>query len=384
MPVDVDRIIALDREALANARERDEITRQERLENRDAATKTSQRLKVLQSRNNEIKKELERLLLTVPNLPHESVPVGEDRTHDVVRSTSGEIEKPYFDVKPHWEIGTELGLLDFENARKVSGRGFVLYRGACAILARGLIELAIDVHRKQGYEEIAVPSVVNKEALVASGRSPAAETSAYRLGTDDLFLNPEAGVYAVNLHRKSSIAPERLPIRYAAYGPCFRREVGGYGARTKGLLGVHQFDTVELVALANPEASYEELETVAGDSCAVLEALALPFRVVERCTGVLGFAAAKCYDIETYAPGAGRWLKVSSCSNFEAYQARRAGIKIKEGAGKKRRFVHTISGSGLAVARVVAALLEVHQTPTGRVKIPASLRAHMQGREYLG
>jgi seryl-tRNA synthetase len=206
----------------------------------------------------------------------------------------------------------------------------------------------------------------------------------YRTDVDDMFLIPTAEVPVTNLMRETFILPERLPIRYTAYSPCFRREAGSHGADTRGLLRVHQFDKVEMVKFTHPDTSYDELETLVEDACAVLEALELPYRVVELCSGDLSFAAAKCYDLEVYAPGVEKWLEVSSCSNFESFQARRAEIKIKKTKGEKHRFVHTINGSGLALPRIVAAILERNQTPTGRVKIPEALRPYMKGKEYLG
>jgi seryl-tRNA synthetase len=210
------------------------------------------------------------------------------------------------------------------------------------------------------------------------------EEDMYHCAVDDLYLIPTAEVPVTNLHRESFIPPDRLPIRYTAFTPCFRREAGSHGADTRGLLRVHQFDKVEMVKLVHPDTSYVELEGLVDDACAVLEALELPYRVVELCTGDLGFAAAKCYDLEVYSPGVKKWLEVSSCSNCEAFQARRAGIRIKKTKGEKHRFVHTLNGSGLALPRIVASLLEANQTPTGRVKIPEKLRPYMRGTEYLG
>jgi seryl-tRNA synthetase len=210
------------------------------------------------------------------------------------------------------------------------------------------------------------------------------EEDMYRTEPDDLFLIPTAEAPVTNLLRETFIAPDRLPVNYTAYSPCFRREAGSHGADTRGLLRVHQFDKVEMVKFVHPETSYDELESLVGDACAVLEVLELPYRVVELCAGDLSFAAAKCYDLEVYAPGVKKWLEVSSCSNFESFQARRAGIRIKKTKGEKHRFVHTLNGSGLALPRIIAAILEMNQTPTGRVKVPEGLRPYMKDKEYLG
>jgi seryl-tRNA synthetase len=219
--------------------------------------------------------------------------------------------------------------------------------------------------------------------MTGTGQLPKYEEDMYHCGADDLFLVPTAEVPVTNLHRESIVERDRLPLRYTAYSPCFRREAGSHGADTRGLLRVHQFDKVEMVKFVHPDTSYQELETLVTDATAVLDALELPYRVLELCAGDLGFAAAKCYDLETWSPGVDRWLEVSSCSNFEDFQARRAGIRLKKG-DDKHRFVHTLNGSGLALPRVVASILEMHQTPTGRVRIPARLRPYMRGKEYVG
>jgi len=324
------------------------------------------------------------LLLTVPNLPHESVPDGADSTANVVVRTLGAAKKPFDDVLPHWEIGEKLGILDLEAGRIVSGRGFIVFRGDGALLCRALINLMLDLHVEQGYGEVSIPFLVHRASMTGTGQLPKYEEDMYHCTADDLFLIPTAEVPVTNLHRESVLERDRLPIKYCAYSPCFRREAGSHGADTRGLLRVHQFDKVEMVKFVHPDSSYDELETLVTDATAVLEALELPYRVVALCAGDLGFAAAKCYDLETFAPGVDKWLEVSSCSNFEDFQARRAQIRLKKTEGEKHKFVHTLNGSGLALPRVVASILEVHQTPTGRVKIPARLRPYMRGKEYLG
>ncbi len=398
--VDIERIVSLDREFLDNVRTGDELKHERNVKSQEIGLKKragedasalhermkeiSARIKEIEAKNKEIEELLDRLLLTVPNLPHETVPVGKDSEDNVVRRTWGEPGEPFEDVKPHWEIGEDLGVLDLEMGRKVSGRGYIVFKGDGALLCRGLINLMLDIHLDQGYQEVSVPYLVHRDSMTGTGQLPKMEEDMYHCEVDDMFLIPTAEVPVTNLLRDTFLPPEALPVKYTAYSPCFRREAGSHGADTRGLLRVHQFDKVEMVKFVHPDASYDELESLVVDACAVLEVLELPYRVVELCTGDLSFAAAKCYDLEVYAPAVKKWLEVSSCSNFESFQARRAGIKIKKTQGEKHRFVHTLNGSGLALPRIVAALLEVFQTPTGRVKIPLKLRPYMRGKEYLG
>ena len=398
--VDVERLVALDREHLANLQRAEELKHErnvasEEIGRRKAAgadiaslhaamKETSARIKELEARNREIEETLDALLLIVPNLPHESVPEGADSAANVVVRTVGEAKKPFDDVLPHWEIGERLGILDLEAGRLVSGRGFVVFRRDGALLCRALINLMLDLHVDQGYEEVLVPYLVHRASMTGTGQLPKMEEDMYRCDPDDLFLIPTAEVPVTNLLRESIVERDRLPVRYTAYSPCFRREAGSHGADTRGLLRVHQFDKVEMVKFVHPDTSYPELESLVADACAVLEALELPYRVVALCAGDLSFAAAKCYDLETFAPGVDKWLEVSSCSNFEDFQARRAGIRLKKADGDRHKFVHTLNGSGLALPRVVASILEVHQTPTGRIRIPARLRPYMRGHEYIG
>jgi seryl-tRNA synthetase len=398
--LDVEKLLALDREHLDNLQlseklkhERnvasEEIGRRKRagedIASLHAAMKeTSSRIKEIEARNKEIEESLESLLLGVPNLPHESVPEGADPSANVVVRTAGKAQKPFDDVLPHWEMGEKLGILDLEAGRRVSGHGFVVFRGDGALLCRALIQLMLDTHVEKGYGEVSVPFLVHRASMTGTGQLPKFEVEMYHCNDDDLFLIPTAEVTVTNLHRESVLERERLPIKYCAYSPCFRREAGSHGADTRGLLRVHQFDKVELVKFVHPDSSYDELESLVTDATAVLEGLELPYRVVALCAGDLGFASAKTYDLEAYAPGVDKWLEVSSCSNFEDFQARRAEIRLKKSQGEKHKFVHTLNGSGLALPRVVASLLEVHQTPTGRVRIPARLRPYMGGKEFLG
>ena len=396
---DVERLVALDAEHIANLQSAEELKRQRNVSSEEigrrkqagediaplhaAMKETSTRIKELEARNKEIEETLDSLLLTVPNIPHETTPDGADAAANVVVRAVGKAEKPFDDVLPHWEIGEKLGILDLEGGRLISGRGFIVFRGDGALLCRALVNLMLDIHAEQGYQELLVPYLVHRGSMTGTGQLPKYEEDMYHCGTDDLFLVPTAEVPVTNLHRESVVERDRLPIRYTAYSPCFRREAGSHGADTRGLLRVHQFDKVEMVKFVHPDTSYDELETLVTDATAVLDALELPYRVLSLCAGDLGFAAAKCYDLEAWSPGVGKWLEVSSCSNFEDFQARRAEIRLKKG-DDKHKFVHTLNGSGLALPRVVASLLEIHQTPTGRVRIPARLRPYMRGREYLG
>ena len=398
--VDIEKVVALDGELLRNMKSSDDLKHERNVKSEEVARlkrsgantdelhaylkDLSQRIKDCEARDKELEAELDALLLTIPNIPHESVPVGTDAAQNVVRRSWGDVKEPFFEIKPHWEIGEALGILDLEAGRKVSGRGFIVFKRDGALLCRALINMMLDVHARQGYTEVLVPYLVNRDSMVGTGQLPKLAEDMYHCEIDDLFLIPTAEVPVTNLERDNFILPEDLPLKYTAYSPCFRREAGSHGADTRGLLRVHQFDKVEMVKIVHPDRSYEELEALTADACEILESLELPYRVVELCTGDLSFAAAKCYDLEVFAPGVAKWLEVSSCSNFEDFQARRAGIKIKKTAGEKSRFAHTLNGSGVALPRTVAAILEHHQTPTGRVKIPAKLVPYMHGKEYLG
>jgi seryl-tRNA synthetase len=398
--VDINKLIELDKEHRTNLRAAETLQHERNVASEDIARRkksgediaplhaamkeTSTKIKELEARNKEIEEALDALLLTVPNLPHESVPEGADAASNVVVRAVGNAKKPFDDVLPHWEMGEKLGILDLEAGRMVSGRGFIVFRGDGALLCRALINMMLDIHAEQGYVEVLVPYLVSRASMTGTGQLPKFEEDMYHCNDDDLFLIPTAEVPVTNLLRESVIERDRLPIKYTAFSPCFRREAGSHGADTRGLLRVHQFDKVEMVKFVHPDGSYDELETLVADGTAILDALELPYRVVALCAGDLGFASAKTYDLEAFAPGVDKWLEVSSCSNFEDFQARRAEIRLKKSEGEKHKFVHTLNGSGLALPRVVAALLEVHQTPTGRVRIPARLRPYMRGKEFLG
>jgi len=324
--------------------------------------------------------ELDELLIGVPNVPHESVPIGSDESDNVVVRTWGEPHAACARPAPHWEIGETLGILDAASASGLAGSGFMVFVGAGARLERALIQFMLDVHVKEhGHTEIAPPFVANREAMIGTGQLPKLEHDMYRCEEDDLFLIPTAEVPLTNLHRDEILDGTRLPLRYVASTPCFRREAGSYGKDTRGLIRVHQFDKVEMVRFVEPETSYDELEALTADAESILVRLGLPYQVKVLSTGDLSFAGAKCYDIDIWAAGVERWLEISSCTNFEDFQARRAGIRYRPAGGGKARYVHTLNGSGVALARLVVAILENYQTARGTIEIPEALRPYMDG-----
>ncbi|MEE8329785.1 MAG: serine--tRNA ligase [Thermodesulfovibrionia bacterium] len=319
-------------------------------------------------------------LLLIPNIPHKSVPVGKDESENAEIRTHGEIPEFPFSPKNHWETGENLGILDFEVAGKITGARFALYKGHGARLDRALINFMLDLHtNKFGYTEVFPPIIVNKEAMTGTGQLPKFEDDLFKIENNDrnFYLIPTAEVPVTNIHRKEILKEEQLPIYYAAYTPCFRREAGSYGKDTRGLIRQHQFNKVELVKFVKPEDSYNELESLTENAEEVLKRLGLSYRVVSLCTGDLGFAAAKTYDIEIWFPAQRKYREVSSCSNFEDFQARRADIRFKRTGGKGTEFVHTLNGSGLAIGRTFAAILENFQLEDGSVIIPDVLRPYM-------
>jgi len=343
-----------------------------------------ERLKALEERLREVEARVEALLLEIPNLPHESVPLGEDETQNQVVKRWGEPPRFGFEPKPHWEIGVRLGILDFERAAKITGSRFVVYRGAGALLERALINFMLDLHvKKHGYQEVLPPFIVNEATMVGTGQLPKFKEDLFKLEGWDYYLIPTAEVPVTNLHRGEILPEEALPLYYTAYTPCFRSEAGAHGRDTRGIIRQHQFNKVELVKITTPETSYEELESLLLDAEEVLQLLGLPYRVVLLCTGDLGFSAAKTYDIEVWAPGQGRFVEISSCSNCEDFQARRANIRYRPRGGGKPRFVHTLNGSGVAVGRTVMAILENYQQADGSVLIPEVLRPYMGGLERI-
>ncbi len=335
----------------------------------------SDRIKALDEELRDIEVKQQALLLMVPNMPHSGVPVGKTEADNLVSGEWG--TKPSFDFepRPHWEIGEKLGVLDLPRATRISGAGFTMLRAGLAKLERALISWMIDVHvQEHGYTEIAPPYLVNRTTMTGTGQLPKMEEDMYRCDMDDLFLIPTAEVPVTNIHSGEILGGALLPVYYVAQTPCFRREAGSYGKDTRGMTRVHQFMKVELVKFVLPETSYDELERLRRNAEEILRRLGLHYRVVQLCTGDLSFSAAKCYDLEVWAPGMQKYLEVSSCSNFEDFQARRAGIRFRREEGAKTEFVHTLNGSGLALPRTMIALLETYQTADGNVVIPEALR----------
>ena len=333
----------------------------------------------------EIEQDRRNLMLTLPNLPHESVPDGLSAADNPVLRTHGDVPAFDFEPEPHWDLGPALGVIDFERATKISGARFsVLFREG-ARMARALINFMLDLHtREHGYTEVQPPFLVKASTLEGTGNLPKFEDDLFKIGGDwDLYLIPTAEVPLTNLHRDEILDGRELPIRYTAYTPCFRSEAGSYGADVRGLIRQHQFDKVELVTIATPESSYDELERLTANAEAVLTRLGLPHRTVVLCAGDMGFAAAKTYDIEVWLPGQQAYREISSCSNTEAFQARRAGIKFRPEGSGKAMFAHTLNGSGLAVGRTLIAVLENYQQRDGSVVIPEVLREYMGGQEII-
>jgi seryl-tRNA synthetase len=333
----------------------------------------------------EIETRREALLLTLPNLPHESVPVGRSAADNAEVRRWGTPRDFDFEPKPHWDLGAALGILDFERAARMSGARFAVLTGAGARLARALINFMLDLHtREHGYVEVEPPFLVNRAALTGTGNLPKFEQDLFRVAGDwDLFLIPTAEVPLTNLHREEILDGATLPIKYTAYTPCFRSEAGSYGADVRGLIRQHQFDKVELVKFTEPDRSHDELEQLTRNAETVLERLGLPYRRVVLCTGDMGFASAKTYDIEVWLPSQQTYREISSCSNTESFQARRAQIRYRPAGGGKPQFVHTLNGSGLAVGRTLIAILENGQQRDGSVVIPEALRPYLDGRDVL-
>ena len=343
-------------------------------------------LKRLESGLQDIETRLRQVLLVVPNVPDASVPVGADASANVEVRRVGEPPRFGFTPKAHTEIGPELGILDFERAAKISGARFAVYFGGAARLERALIQFMLDLHtRERGYREVIPPYLVNAEALTGTGNLPKFESDLFKTaaGDRDLYLIPTAEVPLTNLHRDEILSAEALPVRYVAFSPCFRSEAGSYGKDVRGLIRQHQFHKVELVKLAAPERSMDELEAMVSDAEEVLKRLGLAYRVMALSTGDMGFSAAKTYDIEVWLPGQNAYREISSCSNCTDFQARRTSLRYRPEAGAKPRFVHTLNGSGLAVGRTLIAVLENYQEADGSVRVPEALRPYMGGQERL-
>jgi seryl-tRNA synthetase len=352
---------------------------------KDASRARAQHIKQLGIQLDSIEHQRERALLDLPNLPHSSVPVGRSAADNVEVRRHGEPRHFDFEPQAHWDLGPALGIIDFERAVRIAGARFSVLAGAGARLSRALINFMLDLHtRERGYRELEPPFLVNSAALIGTGQLPKFEQDLFKIAGDwDLYLVPTAEVPLTNLHRGEILDGRDLPIRYAAYTPCFRSEAGSHGQDVRGLIRQHQFDKVELVKLTRPEQSYDELESLTMDAEEVLKRLELPYRTVSLCTGDLGFAATKTYDIEVWLPSQQTYREISSCSNTESFQARRASIKFRPVGVGKAEFVHTLNGSGLAVGRTLIAILENYQQKDGSVSIPPALREYMDGRETI-
>jgi seryl-tRNA synthetase len=332
----------------------------------------------------EIEETLETILLSIPNIPHESVPVGESEDDNVLAREWGDVPSFDFDAQAHWDVATNLDILDFERAGKVTGSRFVFYKGLGARLERALMSFMMDLHADQhGYVEMLPPSMVNRSSMTGTGQLPKFEEDAFKLEGWDYFMVPTAEVPVTNYHREEILSVESLPTKYVAFSGSFRSEAGSAGRDTRGLIRQHQFNKVELVQFVKPEDSYEALEVLTSHAEKVLQLLQLPYRVMSMCTGDLGFTAAKKYDIEVWIPSQNTYREISSCSNFEDFQARRAGIRFRREVNGKPEFVHTLNGSGLAIGRTVAAILENYQQADGSVKVPEVLIPYMGGKEVI-
>ena len=335
----------------------------------------SEKISSLRAKISELEEKQRQILLSIPNVPHESVPVGKDDSENVEVRRWGEPRKD--EVLPHWEIGKKLGILDPETAAKITGTRFHVYKGMGARLERSVINFFLITHTSKGYTEILPPFIVNSESMTGTGQLPKFKEDAFKLENGDYYLVPTAEVPVTNMHRSEILDGTKLPIKYCAYTACFRAEAGSAGRDTRGLIRQHQFNKVELVKFVRPENSYDELEKLTSDAENLLQLLKIPYRVVCLSTGDLGFSSAKTYDIEVWMPSYGRYVEISSCSNFEDYQARRLQARFKDSPKDKAQFAHTLNGSGLAVGRTVAAILENYQTSEGTVEVPEVLRQYM-------
>lgn len=342
---------------------------------KEQVKENNEKLSSLEGRQKEI-------MLEIPNVPHESVPLGKDDTENVEKRKWGEPTKFDFEPKAHWDIGADFGILDPDTAAKVTGARFHFYKGQGARLERAVINYYLDLHTKNGYTEILPPFLVNRASMTGTGQLPKFEEDAFKT-TDDLFLIPTAEVPVTNMYRGDILDGAELPLRYCAYSACFRAEAGSAGRDTRGLIRQHQFNKVELVKFVKPEHSYDELEDLTHEAEVALQGLGLPYHVITLCSGDVGFSSAKTYDIEVWMPSYGRYVEISSCSNFEDFQARRANIRFKDGPNGKVQFVHTLNGSGLAVGRTVAAILENYQNEDGTVTVPEALRPYF-GSDKIG
>lgn len=385
------RTLIVETEALKSQRNEvsQEIAKLKR-EKQDADAKIEEmrvvgdRIKTLDIELREIDEKLDMILMSIPNIPHESTPVGETEDDNVEIRKWGEVRTFDFEPKAHWDIGTDLDILDFENAAKVTGSRFVFYKKLGARLERALINFMMDLHSNEhGYEEMLPPYMVNRASMTGTGQLPKFEEDAFLIEAEDYFLIPTAEVPVTNYHREDILKAEDLPRKYTAFSACFRSEAGSAGRDTRGLIRQHQFNKVELVQFVKPEDSYEALEKLTSNAEEVLRRLELPYRVLSMCTADLGFTAAKKYDLEVWIPSYDSYREISSCSNFESFQARRANIRFRREPGSKPEYVHTLNGSGLALGRTVAAILENYQDADGSVRIPKVLQGYMGGIEKI-
>ncbi|EHW9789218.1 serine--tRNA ligase [Listeria innocua] len=385
------RTLIVETEALKSQRNEvsQEIAKLKR-EKQDADAKIEEmrvvgdRIKTLDIELREIDEKLDMILMSIPNIPHESTPVGESEDDNVEIRKWGEVREFDFEPKAHWDLGTDLDILDFENAAKVTGSRFVFYKKLGARLERALINFMMDLHSNEhGYEEMLPPYMVNRASMTGTGQLPKFEEDAFLIEAEDYFLIPTAEVPVTNYHREDILKAEDLPRKYTAFSACFRSEAGSAGRDTRGLIRQHQFNKVELVQFVKPEDSYAALEKLTGNAEKVLRRLELPYRVLSMCTADLGFTAAKKYDLEVWIPSYDSYREISSCSNFESFQARRANIRFRREPGSKPEYVHTLNGSGLALGRTVAAILENYQEADGSVRIPKVLQGYMGGIEKI-
>ncbi|EAC2885498.1 serine--tRNA ligase [Listeria monocytogenes] len=385
------RTLIVETEALKSQRNEvsQEIAKLKR-EKQDADAKIEEmrvvgdRIKTLDIELREIDEKLDMILMSIPNIPHESTPVGESEDDNVEIRKWGEVREFDFEPKAHWDLGTDLDILDFENAAKVTGSRFVFYKKLGARLERALINFMMDLHSNEhGYEEMLPPYMVNRASMTGTGQLPKFEEDAFLIEAEDYFLIPTAEVPVTNYHREDILKAEDLPRKYTAFSACFRSEAGSAGRDTRGLIRHHQFNKVELVQFVKPEDSYAALEKLTGNAEEVLRRLELPYRVLSMCTADLGFTAAKKYDLEVWIPSYNSYREISSCSNFESFQARRANIRFRREPGSKPEYVHTLNGSGLALGRTVAAILENYQDADGSVRIPKVLQGYMGGIEKI-
>jgi seryl-tRNA synthetase len=353
-------------------------------ERQEAVRSLGEQIKTADEKAKIVQEQLDGLLMTFPNIPHESVPVGKDESDNELVREWGEIQDPGFDPLPHWDLGEMLDIIDLPRAAKMAGARFSLLKGAGSRLERALINFMLDLHTSEhGYREVLTPFMVQAPSLEGTGQLPKFKEDLFSVNGGEFFLIPTAEVPVTNIHREEILREADLPVCYTAYSPCFRREAGSHGKDTRGLIRLHQFNKVELVKFTRPENSYNELEKLTKDAEEVLQKLGLPYRVVTLSTGDLGFSAAKTYDLEVWLPGQKAYREISSCSNFEDFQARRAQIRYKPSEGKGNRFVHTLNGSGLAVGRCLVAILENYQQSDGTILIPEVLRGYMGGMERI-